>query len=121
MIKLIAAVTIIMLVTVGCGTGAKQIRIRSEVQEVQVPLLYCPAPPAISAPSLPIHNMTPEQLSNPGEVVKHYKATVKTLLGYIDELEQGLGSYDETSKEYGELREKFLSDWKKESEDTVAE
>ncbi len=119
MIKLIAAVTLIMFITVGCG--GKQIRIRSEVQEVQVPLLYCPAPPVISEPSLPIHNMTPDQLSDDGEVVKHYKATVKTLIGYIDELEKGLESYNETSEEYGKLREKFLSDWKKESEDTVAE
>jgi len=119
MIKIIAAVTLIMFVT-ACG-GGKQIRIRSEVQEVQVPLLYCPAPPVISEPSLPIHNMTPEQLADEGEVVKHYKATVKTLIGYIDELQQGLESYDATSKEYGDLREKFLSDWKKESEDTAPE
>lgn len=119
MIKLIAAITLIMFITVGCG--GKQIRIRSEVQEVQIPLLYCPAPPVISEPSLPIHNMTPDQLANDGEVVKHYKATVKTLIGYIDELEKGLKSYDETSREYGELRERFLKDWKKEFEDTSGE
>ena len=65
--------------------------------------------------------MSPQQLEDQGEVVKHYKATVKTMLGYIDELEKALQSYDETSKEYGELREKFLSDWKKESEDIVTE
>jgi len=116
--KIIALILVAFFI-VGCG--GKQIRIRSEVQEVQVPLLYCPAPPELSEPSLPIHNMTPDQAADDGEVVKHYKATVKTLLGYIDELEKGLQSYNETSEEYGELREKFLSDWKKESEDTVAE
>ena len=115
----ITALILVAFFIVGCG--GKQIRIRSEVQEVQVPLLYCPAPPGISEPSLPIHNMTPEQLADEGEVVKHYKATVKTLLGYIDEQQKALESYNEASEEYGKLREKFLSDWKKESEDTVAE
>ena len=88
MIKLITTIALIVVFTVGCG--GKQIRIRSEVQEVQVPLLYCPAPPELSEPQLPIQNMSPQQLADQGEVVKHYKATVKTLLGYIDELEKGL-------------------------------
>ena len=93
--KIIIAMMLVVLMT---GCASKQVRIRSEVQEVQVPLLYCPAPPVISEPSLPIHNMTPDQLADDGEVVKHYKATVKTLIGYIDELEKGLQSYDETSR-----------------------
>ena len=100
---------------VGCGG---QIRIRSEVQEVQVPLLYCPAPPVISRPDLPIQNMTPEQLANSGELVKHYRATVRALLGYSGELETALGSYDTTNKAYEELRKKFQGEWKEEFKDT---
>ena len=100
------------------GCAGKQIRIRSEVQEVQVPLLYCPAPAEMVQPSLPIHQMTPEQLADEGEVVKHYKATVRVLLGYIGELETSLESYDTANEAYDELRKKFQGEWKKEFEDT---
>lgn len=100
------------------GCAGKQIRIRSEVQEVQVPLLYCPAPADLQQPPLPIHQMTPEQRADAGEVVKHYKATVRVLLGYIEELETSLESYDSANEAYDELRKKFQGEWKKEFEDT---
>jgi hypothetical protein len=107
-----------ILVVFVSGCAGKQIRIRSEVQEVQVPLLYCPAPAELIRPQLPIHMMTPEQLADEGEVVKHYKATVRVLLGYIEELETSLESYDSANEAYDELREKFQGEWKKEFEDS---
>lgn len=107
-----------VLVLLLSGCAGKQIRIRSEVQEVQVPLLYCPAPAEMTQPLLPIHQMTPDQLADEGEVAKHYKATVRVLLGYIGELETSLKSYDATNEAYDELRKKFQGEWTKEFEDT---
>ena len=107
-----------MLIVFVSGCAGKQIRIRSEVQEVHVPLLYCPAPPELSQPALPIHSMTPEQLLDEGEVAKHYKATVRILLGYVGELETALESYDATNEAYDELRQRFQGEWKKEFNDS---
>lgn len=109
--KLIAIAVVILLLS-SCAT--KGIRIKTETQVVYAPILYCPAPPQIDRPQLPIHHMTPEQLLNSGEVVKHYKASLQTLLGYTKELERTLETYDETNKAYDELRKKFEGDWQEE-------
>lgn len=114
--KLIVAAMLVVLVS---GCAGKQIRIRSEVQEVQVPLLYCPAPPELNQPVLPIQEMTEEQKADPGEVAKYYKATVRALLGYVGELEKALDSYDATNEAYDELRNKFQGEWQKEFTDSA--
>lgn len=93
------------LMLTGCSN--KKHRIRNQVQEVQVPLLYCPAPPQLSQPALPIHIMTSQQKSSSGELVKHYKATIQSLFGYIDELEQALESYNNANKSYDDLRKEL--------------
>ena len=93
------------LLLIGC---ADTVRVRTDVQEVFVPVLYCPAPPEISRPPLPIHDMTDEQEKKDGEVVKHYKATVKILQGYSKELETALDEYKNTSEAYKELEANLI-------------
>jgi len=83
----------------GCACN-ETITIKSEVQIQKVDVLYCPAPPEIMRPALPIHQMTPVQKQNPGEVAKHYKATVKTLMGYSKELEKVVDKQKEINTEY---------------------
>jgi hypothetical protein len=114
----IIIIVAILSILVGCGN--KQIRIRSEIQEVQVPLLYCPAPPTTNQPILPIHEMSPDQLNDNGEIVKYYKASMLVLLGYIEELETSLQSYDATNEAYDELRKQFWSDWNEQSQESRA-
>ena len=81
-----------------------------DTQVQYVPVLYCPAPPEVSRPELPIHQMTPAQAKNPGEVVKHYKATVRALMGYSESLEYIIKFYSDSDKEYEELRKKLEDD-----------
>lgn len=105
----------LLMFLIGCGSN--QVRIRTEVQEVYVPLLYCPAPPVIERPILPIHQMTEEQLQDPGIVVQHYKATVKILQGYSEELETTVKQYDKANDAYQELRTRFQENWKQDLKD----
>ncbi len=82
------------------GCGAQPITFNTEVKETFVPILYSPAPPVINRPVLPIHQMTDKQLKEDGIVVKYYKATVKTLIGYSEELKKALEKYGEINKAY---------------------
>jgi hypothetical protein len=103
MVKIL--ILIIPLFLVGCSNTP--LKIKTEIQQVYIPLLYCPAPPVIERPTLPIHMMTERQLHNPGEVAKHYKATVRELIGYSHQLELTLDMYDKTSKGYEEMKQQF--------------
>jgi hypothetical protein len=94
-----------VLMLVGCGSAP--IKVNTEVKETLVPVLYSPAPPVIKRPELPIHQMTGEQLKEDGEVVKYYKATIKVLIGYSEELRKALGEYDKINKAYDEERKKL--------------
>ena len=88
MVKRIIILTTAALFIAGCATP---VRIKTDVQEVFVPVLFCPAPPKIERPELPI-----EQLGNgkksAGEIVKLYGATVRVLQGYAEELETALNN-----------------------------
>jgi hypothetical protein len=95
------------LVLVGCG--CKEKTIKTEVQKQYVDVLYCPAPPEINRPALPIHTMTPDQKKSDGEVVKHYKATVKTLQGYAVELETIVDKQKEINKAYEDKKKELES------------
>lgn len=90
---------LVLLFTTGCSKFFVK-----DTQVQYVPILYCPDPPTVTRPELPIHNMTPEQAKNPGEVVKHYKATVRSLMGYSEDLEFIIRYYNEADKEYEDLR-----------------
>ena len=94
-------------------TGCETLKIKKEVQKVSVPILYCPAPPKIERPKLPIHQMTKEDLQKDGEVAKRYKATVKALIGYAKELESSLNEYNEINKAYEEKRKEIEKDLNK--------
>ena len=102
------------LLLIGCGSDP--IKFTTEVKETFVPIVYSPPPPVIKQPDLPIHNMTPEQLKKDGEIAKYYKATVKTLIGYSEELKKALGEYDKINKAYkaqeDKLKMKFGKDTK---------
>lgn len=93
------------------GCGSQPIKFTTDVKETLVPIVYSPAPPKIDRPELPIQQMTDDQLKSDGEVVKYYKATVKTLIGYSLELEKALDKYDKINKAYkaeeNNLRDKF--------------
>jgi len=97
------------LLLVGCTCGDKNVRIVTETQDRYVDVLYCPAPPEIERPPLPIHNMTPEQEMKDGEVAKHYKATVKTLMGYSKELEKVVDNQKQINKAYVDKKKELES------------
>ena len=95
------------------GCSMDPVKVTTSTIEVKVPLLYCPAPPVIIRPVLPIHTMTPEQRSDDGEVAKHYKATIRTLIDHTKNHETALKeyeniniSYDDLSKQVQKLDEK---------------
>jgi len=98
-------IIIVMAFMVGCG--GKLITVKTEVQETLVPILYSPKPPHIPRPSLPIHDMTQEEILQPGALVKRYHATLEVLLGYARELERALKEYDVINKAYTEQRDEL--------------
>lgn len=103
-----ARVTIVLLILImlmGCTSQS----IKTEAQETYVPILYCPKPPEIKRPVLPIFQMTPDQLNNGGEIVKHYKASIIVLQGYAIELEKALQQYDNVNSSYDELRHELIN------------
>jgi len=107
MVKL--AIISLVLFLVSCADAP--IHLNTDVKETLVPIIYSPAPPEIERPKLPIQHMTDEELKSDGTVVKYYKATVKTLIGYSKELEKALAEYDKINKAYkereGSLKKKF--------------
>jgi len=102
--KLILLMGFVILLT---GCFSNPIKVKTEVQETLVPMLYSPAPPVIDRPELLIHKMTDEELKQAGMVAKYYKATIKTLIGYAQELEAALAEYDKINKSYEEERKKL--------------
>lgn len=106
MVKNILLLLVGSILLVGCSN--KPIKVKTEVQESFVPLLYCPKPSVPSHPTLPIHNMTAEQMAKDGEVVKHYKATIKLLQGHIGVLELQLKQYNMSNEAYDKLKSELI-------------
>lgn len=104
MVRLIIALCALSALT-GCGFFKPTIK--DNTQEVKVGILYCPAPPDVRRPTLPIETM-PES-SPDGEVVKNYKATIAALQGYVKELEAIIEKYDEAAKNSQPIK-KFIDD-----------
>lgn len=113
--RLITIMLIVLSLT-ACMESAP-VRVRTEVQEQFVPLLYCPAPKweGLERPELPIDGITAED--SPGEVAKRYKATVRALQDHARRLERALEEYDTTNETYEELRKRFTEEWKQEFHD----
>jgi len=86
-------IAILLSILVGCGTTTPIV----EVQTVKVPIYMCPTNHSeINRPERPvlmIEFLTPEDMKDPGKVVKAYKAAIKQLQGYAVSLEIGFDSY----------------------------
>lgn len=92
MVKNIILVLLLFLI-VGCGSN-KQIVKEYIIKEVKVPVVEeCPTPPNLEKPDLIIDTLTNQDTNDPGKVSKAYKATVKQLQGYIEQLESILDAY----------------------------
>lgn len=109
MVTKLTFILLASLTLIGC---TETVKIKSDTQEVFVPIIYCPEPPDVKRPALPILNMTPEQEKQPGEVAKSYKATVKALQGYAVELEKVMRQYRESNTSYDELKTKIENEWR---------
>jgi len=97
MVKIFLVGAIVLLLA---GCGAQPIKINTSVKETYVPIMYSPAPPDIQRPILPIQQITDDELKQDGMVVKYYKATIITLIGYSKELQKALDKYGEINKAY---------------------
>lgn len=100
LISKIALLIILLIILFGCAE--KRVL---DIQEVKVPILYCPKPAVVERPSLPIINI--REMDTPGEVAKKYKATVKVLQDYSIQLEEIVKSYNDVNMSYEELRSKM--------------
>lgn len=94
----------ILICVMFAGCASRPVSIKTETQEVLVPVTYCPAPVMLERPHLPIQDMTTEQQLLDGEVVKHYKATIRVLIDYAQALELQLKHYAEISETSAEIR-----------------
>jgi len=97
------------IVMIGCTDS---VRIRTEVQESFVPVLYCPAPTKHTRPIMAINQMTDAQRKVPGELAKYYQATVEQLIGYSKQLELELEKYNTSNQAYEDLRIKMDAKFK---------
>lgn len=69
-----------------------QVKIETQFVKEYVPV-PCPPPPNVVRPELIIFQLTPEDETSPGKVVKAYKASVLQLQNYSAELEHLLNAY----------------------------
>lgn len=107
MVKFITIAGLCSLTLVGCACMDDTIRINTDVIEQKVDILYCPAPPEIPRPVLPIHTMTAEEEKSDGAVVQYYKATVNALIGYSKLLEKVIDNQKEINTAYEEKRKEL--------------
>ena len=91
----------------GCSCMEETIKINTDVKEQKIDVIYCPAPPEIPRPVLPIHMMTAEEEKHDGAVVQYYKATVNTLIGYSRMLEKVIDKQKEINTAYEEKRKEM--------------
>lgn len=99
LIMKIGILIILFVLLFGCAEK------RLDIQEVKVPILYCPKPSVIERPSLSIVTITEDDTA--GEVAKKYKATIKVLQDYSIRLEEVVKSYNDVNMSYEELRNKL--------------
>lgn len=85
-----------LLLLSGCASFPER-GINTQIIKINTPVLYSPPPPEFDRPDLIIHELTEAQKRDPGQVVKYYRATVIQLLGYVEQLETVVESYDTVS------------------------
>lgn len=96
---------IIALLTIAlsaCGSLAQHtgsiVPSKGDAVLVKVPVpIAPPAPPVVARPALAIEQLRKGDEKNPAKVVKAYKATVKSLEGYSEQLEIILDGYRKAS------------------------
>ena len=105
MVKIIMIPIMCSLILSGCGKDA--IKINTDVKEQKIDIIYCPAPPEIPRPVLPIHMMTAEEERSDGAVVQYYRATVNALIGYSRMLEKVIDNQKQINTAYEEKRKEL--------------
>lgn len=90
------------------GCESTPVKTETETVEVLKPVLYCPAPDSsiLEKPHLPIHNITPQM--SPGEVAKHYKATIRVLIDYSKRQGMTLEQYKQFSEQLDQQHRELL-------------
>jgi len=113
LVRTVIICLILVSTLTGCASWFKRPTIKTEVVQLRVPVLYCPAPDRskLVRPELAIHSLTPEQQLEYDELVKSYVASIKQLQGYSMGLEASLDEYQKISEAYAELRKQFIEDW----------
>lgn len=104
--KRLISIALASVIISGC---ANPLKVKGEIQEVKVPLLYCPAPATfnLKRPILAIHQLSDQDLRSEGKVSQAYAADILQLIGYTKQLEQVLEYYDDANVAYEELEQRL--------------
>lgn len=107
--KLIAVLLSVVFLSGCLGWLKPKIKLRTEVQEVYRPILYCPAPDwsQLGAPELAISTIN--NTTEAGEVAKRYRASIKQLEDHLELMRKSLEKYDSTNEAYKELEKEFVN------------
>ena len=107
--KNVIVMTLLMVGLTGCSWF--KCGVKTEIQTVETPILYCPAPKYQPLPeTLPVDAI--DDKTTDGEVVVRYKATVKLLKDHSKQLEMILDQYKTTNMTYEQLRQQILNEQK---------
>lgn len=97
----IVFVGVVLFMLIGCSFFKKEKVhpvIKTDTVEVQVPVFTCPKELTNiqhpTRPTLMIELLTEDDKDDPGRVAQYYKATIKQLLNYSQELEADVHLYD---------------------------
>jgi hypothetical protein len=113
---IIVSTILIMLCTLGgCATTPRIITTVSK--PIGVPILYCPAPPTLVRPALPISQVT--KTTNEGQLVKMYVATIETIIGYSNQQQLIINQYKKDNIAYTVLAKKIAAQWKAKTGETL--
>lgn len=82
----------LVLTLSGCGLFKQEVRVETIIVKVPV-IVPVPAPKEIDRPELMIEQLTDADKKEPGKVEQFYRATVKQLQGYAEELEAIVEGY----------------------------
>lgn len=80
-----------IILSIGCANTET---IKTETQEVKIPVLFCPKPNIPPRPNLLFNNIPESELNNHGRVVQYFEGSIQQLLFYIYELETILKLYE---------------------------
>jgi hypothetical protein len=89
-------ITALFALLVGCAYPNPKPVI--EVQTVEIPIEYTPAPPKVERPALAIDTISSEDSKSIGLISEAYVVTVAQLEDYSKKLEAIIANYDDLSK-----------------------